>query len=1103
MRFKNILMVCLIVGLIFPLFLYADTGKMHLRRSIVEENVEHRVHPFQDWFDEQRVRHVPNARSANFNRLLILLVDFQESDNPLTTGNGKFILEPDHNFPISLGSPPYDREFFLAQAEALRYYYLAVSFGLLDLDIDIYPRGDKGITAYTLPEEMAFYHSQNPNQFVERLELYFEHIFDVAERSVDRPERFSDYGHFMVIHAGSNWQNDVFRDTPHDLPSFFISFAYDGADIDRRPLVDGYFRVPGVANVPEHLNQDFRKRHALNEEGKLIHTIVRGYGAINSVMAHEFGHSLGFVDLYNTLNGRPGAGVFDIMCSGGQGILTIDVVRADSLFYYFIEGALPVLPSVWSRLIPFEEIFLQNGILVDIDAEDLMLDSELRIKASSAKNDGMFFETPYFYRVRLSADEYILIENRNVDPDGDGGTAFQGALWREHEDEFKSGRRVLLHPSPRHTDGFTYEYDWLLPSWVDRYDYSYGGGLLIWHIDDRIIGDRNDPNSNFWRNRVNAFRTRGVNLIEADGLVNIGNPASWLWTGTEYEYFFRYMPIIDEYGDFTGWYDGQDGRELRYHNHELSANTKPALRTNTGRPSNWRIANISQADRIMTFTITNSMFDYTSRIYSNIFIQSEIFNISGVANLPRQEPYQFSFLTDRGMIFYTQSDNPAEWDFYSQISDINTKPDFDVITTSIRGDGQHEYLLVYGNRVVIVDGQRRYEFVFEDEIVIAPLYFNSLGDHYLCLNFADKSTMYRLDFENEQTEEVVSSVGIKRFILDDNYLYSLNTNYGRTIIEPMFSLTHNEFVHTEGIPPVMRAEFTKFDPIVYIQQENQGGWENRNTIFLMSDNYNVYSATGSSAERIFELSKFTTESPSQMALGYTPSTMSNFVVFHTESMVFVISEDGSLHPNFPVRLDRIRLKPYSYPYVFSFDDEIIFMLNDADQGLLGLDLKGQIRPEFSQYWDKGSVKPQFMIDEENDHLMMIYTDADNNLFAGAKKIDPDDKIIWNGFRNGGNGILRRTGDFVPVPVVENVAVYAFPNPVRQGVVNVRIWNAKDDGVINIYNLAGQLVHNEKVQKPVEHFGNFTIDTSRFSSGVYFLQVEIGGKTYRDRFAVIR
>jgi len=112
------IMICVIVGLIFPLFLFSnnrinnsrnideDRGLLNVQRGRIEENIERRVHPFQDWFDEQRVRHVPNTRSSNFNRLLVLLVDFQEDDNPLTTGNGKFILEPDPNFPIPLGSPP-------------------------------------------------------------------------------------------------------------------------------------------------------------------------------------------------------------------------------------------------------------------------------------------------------------------------------------------------------------------------------------------------------------------------------------------------------------------------------------------------------------------------------------------------------------------------------------------------------------------------------------------------------------------------------------------------------------------------------------------------------------------------------------------------------------------------------------------------------------------------------------------------------------------------------------------------------------------------------------------------------------------------------------
>ena len=50
----------------------------------------------------------------NYNKLLVILVDFQEEipDDPNTTGNGKFQLEPDPNYLYSIGSPPHNRKYF-------------------------------------------------------------------------------------------------------------------------------------------------------------------------------------------------------------------------------------------------------------------------------------------------------------------------------------------------------------------------------------------------------------------------------------------------------------------------------------------------------------------------------------------------------------------------------------------------------------------------------------------------------------------------------------------------------------------------------------------------------------------------------------------------------------------------------------------------------------------------------------------------------------------------------------------------------------------------------------------------------------------------------
>ena len=92
--------------------------------------------------------------------------------------------------------------------------------------------------------------------------------------------------------------------------------------------------------------------------------------------------------------------------------------------------------------------------------------------------------------------EYFLIENRSTDHDEDGLNVVQGA----------SG--VIIE--------------------VDDYDYDIPGpGILIWHIDERIIA------AGLAANAVNTDPARrGVDLEEADGAQDIGELFPGIIPGT-------------------------------------------------------------------------------------------------------------------------------------------------------------------------------------------------------------------------------------------------------------------------------------------------------------------------------------------------------------------------------------------------------------------------------------------------------------------------------------------------------------------------------------------------------------------------------------------
>ena len=56
----------------------------------------------------------PPKSISKSNKLLCILIDFQKDDNPQTTGTGKFLTKKDaENYPVTLGKPPHDYNFFL------------------------------------------------------------------------------------------------------------------------------------------------------------------------------------------------------------------------------------------------------------------------------------------------------------------------------------------------------------------------------------------------------------------------------------------------------------------------------------------------------------------------------------------------------------------------------------------------------------------------------------------------------------------------------------------------------------------------------------------------------------------------------------------------------------------------------------------------------------------------------------------------------------------------------------------------------------------------------------------------------------------------------
>ncbi len=88
-------------------------------------------------------------------RIAALRVEFQVDTNPLTTGDGTFMIDTVTADPFAIDPAPHDRTYFNDQIIAASNYFRNVSAGKVEITGTVYPKGLNN--AYVLPERMGYY----------------------------------------------------------------------------------------------------------------------------------------------------------------------------------------------------------------------------------------------------------------------------------------------------------------------------------------------------------------------------------------------------------------------------------------------------------------------------------------------------------------------------------------------------------------------------------------------------------------------------------------------------------------------------------------------------------------------------------------------------------------------------------------------------------------------------------------------------------------------------------------------------------------------------------------------------------------------------------
>ena len=421
---------------------------------------------------------------------------------------------------------PHNRGYFDSHMKALRNFFYLQSCGRVKIDWDVYPSDENA--SYRLSDIADYGPGFYDYWSTERLVTFFRDAILAADQSAADPVPFEDYDAIVVVHAGANLQSDINYDTPNDIPSFFARLGDD----DRFTVSSGDTIVDGSV-IPETAIQD-----------GLI-------GGIASVLAHEFCHQLGLPDLYNTNTNGSTIGMWDIMDSGGFA----DVLICDEEDNCCVaHGVIPTGLCGWSKtLLGWTEV---DTVFTFGEAQSLRAVEKCPARV---------------VRVEASENEYFLIENRTSEVDGiatglvlDGNGVIIGI-----------GMCVTCELSQDDEWELTNEYDFYLPTEARANDaaptVTGGPGLLIWHVDDRLISER------YAENVINASKPFGLSLLEASGVVDLGDPTSWF---------------------DLGWYDDA---YFSGNNTLLSDSTLPASWSNWGVPTGVRIWNVTSRDTLMHF----------------------------------------------------------------------------------------------------------------------------------------------------------------------------------------------------------------------------------------------------------------------------------------------------------------------------------------------------------------------------------------------------------------------------------------------------------------------------------------------------------------------
>lgn len=958
-------------------------------------------------------------------RILAIKAQFVKEvpDDPQTTGDGHFDLRTKEQFRQSEGHSidpaPHNNDYFKAHLQALNHYYETVSNGRVTLVYDMYPSGTNG--TYQLDQTMAYYGLQPP-EF--GLTEFYQDAWAAAD--ADPELQFIDpttgaplYDAYIVFHPGSDQQNNLpnFGDpTPGDL---FTGYLKLGAPIfvqnDNLMILDGMV-------MPETVSQD------------------RRVTALNAVMAHEFGHQLGLVDLYDSRTFVTAVGDFALMDNNGFGV-NIDL--GDDV-PVLVQGVMPIFPDAWSR-----------AYLGFVDVVTVTSGTNVRVAAAEMSTT----ETQVVL-VPINADEYFLIENRRTDIDGDGVTNLQA-------DEATD---VILHPRSPGSAANNREYDFLIP----------GSGMLIWHVDElaaRLDYDGDGVN-NFDDNDLQWFnfpsdtrrwdnRHQFLTLMEADGSID----------------------LIREYR--AGYGRQRDLFEING-NSNFGPFTNPNSAANTGAYSGITIDNISAAVLTMTCRIrTDGRGTHWPNFVGRGASPMRVYDLNsdGIEEIiTTVDNYVLAYRFDGTSYFQPIAGTEVVVERPTLYGDGVAKDTLAVFGRvaadrkfamplaigDLDGDGFPEVvggtnkftIAAFNSRTLSQVGEavKRFEVFIDEPIAIAPIILD-------------------YDATISGKEILLYTMTNRKLVLDKNGTVIVNEAATWPYRVLTDSLHQFELISPEG---GMRGnvDATRIRGAAAGDFDRNGTYETCEVYLdgILRINYAANPLAIDVGGPIF----------SEISLGDINNDGHVEILFCGDNLIYAYNYNGTPVEDFPIIVNPANpAGPLrSSPTLVDIDANGVMeiFVGTANGELSGFDIKGHRLENFPRAAGGNIDSPIAIARTVTAGLALAQSrEGEISAFSIARAQDRD----WNTQYGGVNNTGSYTRGLPAIKVSEEAIsyVYNYPNPAADQ-TTIR-FALRQSGMVSLkfYNTAGDLVLESSVAAIAGTDNEHLVDTSKLAAGVYFCQLE--------------